>query len=261
VNDAYHKELLGIIQAGIDEHPRSRQVLPGPSDIGGCERKLAFKMAYGDSLGQEQGGWAAHVGTTLHSWYDYWWSKNAKAQAAGHLMPNGEQRYLSDLKLHQIVPEVAGGTLDLYDRLQECVIDFKCPGPSSMKKVTAGQVARGYFIQAQVYGLGLKLMGYKVSQTAILYTPVGNDDLHGNSRLKMWDFDEQVAWDALKNVSRISNMLTAAPTRRVLDVLPTFSDFCQGCPAFLGNGDRRAMCPGATKESRSVDISSNPFAR
>ena len=255
----YLDYLLSIYQEGIDDHPRSAQRLIGPSEIGGCERKIGFKLAYGSTMAQEPGGWAAHVGTTQHAWADWWWRKKMKR---GELrMPDGSERFLSDVKVDQIVPWVAGGTIDLFDKLLGRVIDWKHPGQSTGKKVKAGYVSPGYYAQAMTYGLGLQRMGYVVNDVALCFIAVGADGIKKQATFKVWPFDPAVAWDRLRNIYVIEKRLKTEPVRSVLESLETQNDFCQGCPALIGNGDRRAMCPGATATNKVVDRDANPFAR
>lgn len=253
-DQAYATELLSIIQSKIDEHPRSLQKMVGPSEVGGCERKLAWKLAYGGD-GNRPGGWASHKGTLMHGWLD------ETFKGVARYMPDGSQRFYSDLKLNQIVPTVNGGTLDLYDRLLETVVDWKVPGDGTMDKARAGNLAMGYYVQANVYGLGLQEMGFPVQRVGLAFLAQCGDELHKKAVFRFWKFNPDVAWAALKNVERLSNMLQVAPPFKVMEISRTLSDFCQSCPAFVGNGDRRAMCPGATPGNRAVDSSKNPFAR
>lgn len=252
----YRDELLAIIQLAIDEHPRSAQAMPGPSEIGGCERKLAWKLAYGAN-GDREGGWAAHKGTLAHSWLDQVFKRTDR------LMPDGSQRFHSDMKLAQVSPYVNGGTLDLYDRLYKRVIDWKVPGDGTMKKARSGTVARGYRVQGDTYALGLERMGYEVASVGLMYLPQCGDDLKSMANgavLRTWTYDRDNALAALANVERIQRMLTVASPQKVMSVLPTLSDFCQSCPAFVGSGDRRAICPGSSSGNRSLDPT-NPFSR
>lgn len=140
-DEHYKLEVLGIIQDKINEHPRSTQTQVGPSEIGGCERKLAWKLAYGGD-GDRPGGWAAHKGTIMHSWLD------ETFKGLSRFMPDGSQRFFSDLKLAPVVPNVNGGTLDLYDLLYETVLDWKDLGldteiPTPTGWTTVGDVNVG----------------------------------------------------------------------------------------------------------------------
>lgn len=255
----YRNELLAIIQAEIDAHPRSHQKEVGPSEIGGCQTKLAFKLAYGGG-GGGSGGFAAAKGSVLHAWLD----EHVFGADGVPRMPDGSQRFYSDLKLDPVSPHVNGGTLDLYDRLHEIVIDWKLPGDWTMRAVRNGTTSEGYYVQTQVYGLGLEEMGRPVSRVGLMFIPMCGDDLHGHARgaiLKTWPYDRALALDRIDNVRRIKDMLDVAGPARVLEVLPKTSDFCVSCPAYLGNGDRRAMCPGAAKERFTPAVHANPFAK
>lgn len=257
-DELYKRELLTIIQRKIDEHPRSAQVKLGPSEIGGCEVKIAWKLSYGGDS-EREGGWAAHKGTLLHKWLD-----EDVFGLGPSLMPDGSQRWFSDLKLAPVVEWVNGGTLDLYDALFQTVVDWKAPGDWTMKNVRNGKLSEGYFVQAMIYGYGLEEAGHKVSRVALMFLPMCGDELHGAARgavFRYWDYDRQVAIDALNNVDRIQKMIDVAGVSKVMEVLPKKSDFCSSCPAFIGNNDRRATCPGAevSRPVKKTDAS-NPFA-
>lgn len=257
-DEDYKAELLRIIQKHIDRNPRSAQHLIGPSGAGGCERKVAWQLAYGAAESGRPGGYASFKGTTMHAEYDTIF----KATTDHMLLPDGSPRFLSDLKLPQVSPSIAGGTLDLFDALWGRVIDFKFPGDGTMDKARSGTVSETYETQIQLYGLGAQEMGLQVHSVGLLYMPMCGDNLHGKSVLHLWDFDPEKAWTAIRNVERIQNMLLVAPSvHRVLELMPTKSDFCQSCPVYIGNGDRRAMCPGSSISNRIVDTSTNPFAR
>ncbi len=253
-DEVYKQEILRIIQDKMDEHPRSAQKMVGPSEIGGCERKLAWKLAYGGD-GNRPAGFASLKGTIMHSWLD------ETFKGVARFMPDGSQRFFSDLKLDPIVPNVNGGTLDLYDLLYETVVDWKVPGDGTMDKARAGNLAMGYYVQAQTYGLGLHQTGRPVRRVGLAFLAQCGDDLHKKAVFRFWPFAPDVAWAALRNVERIANMLQVASPYKVMEVSKTMSDFCQSCPAYVGNGDRRAMCPGATPGNRAVNSDKNPFAR
>lgn len=257
-DNIYRAELLTIIQSKIDEHPRSRQTQIGPSEIGGCASKVAFKVTYGgDGEGDDKpGGWAAARGTVMHAWLDEIYKDTDR------LMPDGSPRFLSDLKLAPVSEHVNGGTLDLYDALYQRVIDWKCPGSWSAKQVRGGKVSMGYFLQTQVYGYGLESAGYPVSDVGIMWLPMDTAALHQTANgaiLKLWDYDRQLAVDALERVAAIKRLVAQFGFAAAFDMLDKTSDFCSDCPAHVSSGDRRATCQGVSGKSMDPK-SSNPFA-
>lgn len=261
VDELYRREILGMIQARIDEHPRSSQAMIGPSEVGGCPTKVAWKMHYGGSSDRE-GGWAAWKGTVLHKELDDIFKSTDRR------MPDGSQRFFSDLKLRQVSPLVNGGTLDLFDLMTRTVIDWKAPGDWTMRAVRGGKLSPAYFIQSQVYALGLEEMGYPVARVGLAFLPMCGDDLWGSARgsiFRFWPYDRTYALGALDYVRRINDMIEVAGITKVLEVLPKRSDFCSSCPAFVGSGDRRATCPGVAESARQGGGArrldpANPFA-
>lgn len=255
----YRKEILGIIQTEIDKHERSAQIQIGPSEAGSCETQVAFKLAYGGNSDEEkQGGWAAHRGTIIHNWLD------VTFKGADRFMPDGSQRFYSDLELAPVTDLIAGGHLDLYDKLYQRVIDWKCPGDWTMKQVRSGQWSETYYVQAQLYAMGLEEMGYPISSTALFFLPACGDDVHGMSKgaiLGVWDYERSVAEAAIARVQRLQNMIDVAGPEKVLAITERKASFCSSCPAYIGNRDRRANCPGVvSKPVRPERDPSNPFA-
>ena len=253
---SYRTELLGHIQAKIDEHPRSHQAQIGPSEVGGCPTKVLWKMLYGGD-GEREGGWAAHKGTVLHKWLD----EGVFGPQPSH-MPDGTQRWYSDMKLDPVVDHVNGGTLDLYDRLMLTVVDWKLPGDWTMKNVRAGLLSEGYYAQAMVYGMGLEDMGFEVRRTSLMFLPMCGDDLKGAAKgaiFRYWDYDRSVAKFYLDRALAIKKLGDKYGFQAGMEMLEKKSDFCSSCPAFMSNNDRRATCPGMTGKAQAPK-SADPFA-
>lgn len=256
----YRKTLLTIIQQQIDKHPRSSQAQIGPSEAADCPTKIAFKLTYGGASDRE-GGWAAHKGTVLHAWLDDTFKESDRT------MPDGSPRFLSDLKLDPVSEHVNGGTLDLYDRMEQFVIDHKLPGDWTIKHVRNGEISGTYYGQLLLYGLGLEEMGYPISKVGILYMPMCGDDLHGPNRgaiFRFWPYDRATALKIINNIDRIKGIVEVGGIVKAMEILPKKSSFCSSCPAFVGSGDRRATCPGvqapSSRGANSIDPK-NPFAR
>lgn len=252
----YRASILSVIQAKIDQHPRSAQIQIGPSEAGGCPRKVGFKLSYGGESSRP-GGWAAFRGTVLHAEMDAIFKSDLAP-----LMPSGEQRFFSDLKLAPVCDWVNGGTLDLYDALFETVIDFKFPGSYSFDAVRKGKLNEAYTTQAQLYGLGLEESGRKVSRVGLLFLPIATDDLHGTARgaiFKYWDYDRSAAWAAIEKIAAIKRLIDNIGPKDAIEMLPKRSDFCGSCPAAATSGDRRATCPGVSGRAEAKS-DSNPFA-
>lgn len=239
----YRSELIQVVQDDINKHERSAQMEIGPSGAGGCETKIAFGLAYG-AASDGDGGWASAKGTRMHLWFEETFSKSER------LMPDGTQRFLTEMKLESSAPGlISGGTVDLYDRLYQRVIDHKAPGDFTMEKVRSGHYSEGYYIQSMIYGYHLSLMGFPVMTTSLMFWPMSGDQLWGDRKgavFAYWDYDEQVAIDAINNVRRIKTIIDLVPFSQAVKsgALETRADFCQSCAAHVSSTDRRGICPG-----------------
>lgn len=245
----YRDELLGFIQARMDRHERGKQMEIGPSGIGACQRKIAWQLHFGAADGKRQ-GWAAGKGVVMHGWLD--------EEVFGPMT----ERFMSDLKLPQLVPEVAGGTLDVYDIPKRTVIDFKLPGDPSMEKARRGKPPEDYYIQTNTYGLGLVKAGYPVERVGLLYLPMCGDELWSESKgakLLTWPFDPQVAVDSLKLVQKIKGLLPVHGLHKTMEMLPTKDSFCHQSPCWTGNGHPQAICRGHRKGGATLRNPDNPF--
>lgn len=252
----YRAELLGIIQAEADGFERNAQELIGPSGVGGCERKVAFQLAYGASQDGPT-GWSSLKGTILHEWLAKTYDK------CDRTMPDGSPRFITETKLESSAEGIiAGGTCDLYDRLHHRVVDWKCPGAFTVDKFRAGQWSESYYIQCQIYGLHFSLAGHPVSTVGLAVLPMAGSELHSERTgaiFAYWDYDPSVAEEAIGNLRRITTMLKIADhPSKVINAMETRSDFCSNCPAFVGSNDRRGTCPGADIRVPQRDPN-NPF--
>lgn len=234
-DEDYRAELLAPIKATMRSFPRSAQIKPGPSEIGGCERKLAHKILFGQTE-PSMTGWAATKGTVLHDWLD----KRIFARH-GDRLEDGKPRWKSNLRVRSVSAVVGGGTLDLADMLTGTIVDFKAPGTNTMKEAKAGRISAGYWTQLQTYGLGMTLQGMDVRRVGLLYLPMCGDSLD-EAIWRSWPYDESVGRAALANAERIHALGQVVPDKvALLGIMSTKSDFCGTCPVLLAS-----RCAGHT---------------
>jgi hypothetical protein len=173
-------------------------------------------------------------------------------------------RFLSDLKLPQLVPWVAGGTLDLYDTAPPpTVVDWKFVGEASMAKMRRGKPPEAYWVQINTYALGLAKMGKPVERVAIMAFPMCGDELWSDAKgatLLTWPFDPQVAIDHLKLVKKIQDDLAQRPLHDVMASLPTKEDWCHGRSCWTGNRHPQAICHGHRKGGATLRDPNDPFS-
>jgi len=157
----YAAELRRVVLDHAARAPRTLQEHLGPSELGvECDRQVAGKMAALPVTNHVADPWPSIVGTACHAWA-------AEAFEADNLR-QGLLRWIAEQKVtpHPEHP----GTADLYDAVEQAVVDHKFLGESSMAKVRRDW-PRHYLVQLLLYGLGYHLMGLPVRRVALAAYP------------------------------------------------------------------------------------------
>jgi hypothetical protein len=260
----YAAEIRRVVLEHAARAPRTLQQHLGPSELGvACDRQVAGKMAALPSTNHVVDPWASIVGTALHAW-------EAEAFDADNLR-SGVLRWVTEQKVtpHPDHP----GTADLYDALEQAVVDHKNLGPSSLDKIRKGGTSavtgkpiigpRHYRAQLFMYGLGYVLLGLPVRKVAIAAYPRTASTLDG-LYVRDEDFtsdgftllDEPAALltevfnDTARRKAQAQTLLAGAP----LSDIPSDPDdsTCVWCPFFRPEAARKpellaTSCPGARK--------------
>lgn len=141
--------------------PRTLQQHLGPSELGvACDRQVAGKMAALPATNHVADPWPSIVGTACHAW-----AEDAFTAANDR---DGVLRWITETRVtpHPDHP----GTADLYDALEQGVVDHKFLGESTMANIRRGW-PRHYLVQLLLYGLGYHLMGLPVKRVALAAYP------------------------------------------------------------------------------------------
>jgi hypothetical protein len=240
--DLLRLELLHVIRQSIVDHPRSHQVMIGPSELGGpCLRRIGLRLAQVPAV-QHVPSWRPTVGTAVHSWLEGAFTTDWEHVAGG----GSDYRWATETRV--MVGHVGGqevwGTCDLYDRCTATVVDWKIVGPTTLRATASGGPVSGYRSQVQLYGKGFRNAGLPVERVAIMLLPAAGD-LNDH----VWHsepYSESIATEALARADGIASALTLAGPDIVIPALPTASHFCGSCPWFsysAENGSATA-CPG-----------------
>lgn len=235
--DLVKAELLHLIKATVNNHPRSLQRRIGPSEVGHpCARRIGYKLLDIDENPSDDTPWLPTIGTAVHAWLE-----DAFTQAnAAH----DHARWLTELRVD--VGSIAGtaitGSCDLYDRVTATAVDWKIVGPTQLTKYKAKGPGGQYRDQIHLYGRGLTRRGLPVDNVAIAFLP-RNGEL---SSAYIWHeaYDENVALAALQRAEGIATAVAALGVA-ALPHLPTADAFCHRCPFFkAGSTDLESGCPG-----------------
>jgi len=193
--------LLHVLHAKDASRDRSLQTEVGPSEIGGCKRKVWYRLNAQPHTNENQSKLAAIMGTAIHA---------AIEEAIGALDP--------DAKEYLVENEVAYGDMkahvDLFVPSTGAVIDWKT---SKIKNL-------GYFPstqqrwQVQLYGYLLSKNGYEVKTVNLV--AIARDGSEKDIKVHTEPYDESMALTAL-------NWLASVKASTVLPEPEKDQSFCK----------------------------------
>jgi CRISPR/Cas system-associated exonuclease Cas4 (RecB family) len=213
--------LLHVLHAQDASRDRSLQTEVGPSEIGGCKRKVWYRLNAQPHTNDNQSKLAAIMGTAIHA---------AIEEAIGALDPEGKE-YL-------VETEVAYGDMkahvDLFVPSTGAVIDWKT---SKIKNL-------GYFPskqqrwQVQVYGYLLSKNGYDVKTVNLV--AIARDGAEKDVKVHTEPYDESIALEAFEWLANVKASTTLPEPEKDQSFC---KDYCQYYDATEQMG-----CGGLKKE-------------
>ena len=213
--------LLHVLHNKDASRDRSKQTQVGPSEIGGCRRKVWYRLNAQPETNENQSKLAAIMGTAIHA---------AIEDAITHLDPEGKD-YL-------VETEVAYGDMkahvDLFVPSTGAVIDWKT---SKIKNL-------GYFPstqqrwQVQVYGLLLSKNGYDVKTVNLV--AIARDGAEKDVKVHTEPYDEAIALEAMQWLANVKASEELPPAEKDQSFC---KDYCQYYDASETMG-----CGGLKKE-------------
>lgn len=245
----YAGEIRRVMLEHAARAPRTLQQHLGPSELGvECDRQVAGKFAALPSTNHVSDPWPSMVGTACHAYAEQAFQADNRR--------GGLLRWVTETRVtpHPDHP----GTADLYDAVEQAVVDHKFLGESSMAKIRKDP-PRKYQVQLLLYGLGYYKLGLPVRRVALAAYPRTAASLDG---LYVWErafADEQ--GQILPDVIELLNLVvTQTRDRRAygeaitagrvgLMGVPASSDAdeCYFCPFYRPQSARDGGpgCPGA----------------
>jgi hypothetical protein len=235
VQHPIHVELIDIIEKAIHNHPRSKQTLIGPSEIGTeCLRCLAKKL-----LGIPQtrdAAWLPQVGTAVHAWLD---DVFTDCDCGWH----PERRVIVGIIGNRLI----GGTCDLNGK--GTVVDHKIVGAETLKKLKKFGPKPEYRVQDHMYGRGYELLGERVTDVSLLFLPRNSPTL-ADSMFWTEPYDRDIALRALERAEKVYRFVTDDPANilKLPRAVP-----CYDCY-------RYAQLPGEDDGTANLPKQGHPFA-
>jgi CRISPR/Cas system-associated exonuclease Cas4 (RecB family) len=170
--------LLHVLHAQDASRDRSMQTEVGPSEIGGCRRKVWYRLNAQPHTNENQSKLAAIMGTAIHA---------AIEDAIGAIDPEGKE-YL-------VETEVAFGDMkahvDLFVPSTGAVIDWKTSKVKNMSYFPSNQQRW----QVQIYGYLLSKNGYEVKTVNLV--AIARDGNEKDVQVHTEPYDETMALAAL----------------------------------------------------------------
>lgn len=249
----YAAEIRRVVLDHAARAPRTLQQHLGPSELGvECDRQVAGKMAALPSTNHVADPWPSIVGTACHAWA-------AEAFTADNTR-GGVLRWIAEQRVtpHPDHP----GTADLYDALEQAVVDHKFLGESSMAKIRKDP-PRKYVVQLLLYGLGYLRLGLPVRRVALAAYPRTAATIDG---LYVWErpFTDAAGQLLPENLELLETVFADTQRRRgqadnilaqhwqLMDVpaIPD-GDECYFCPFYRPQSARDGGpgCPGSVGAS------------
>jgi len=235
-----HEELKYVITEAIAGDARSLQKEIGISEIGTpCTRKLAYKLAEMDPVNVGGIPWRATVGRAVHSWLQEIFMLDNQRR--------GFTRWLTETRVSP--GDIDGiplhGNSDIYDRVTAAVIDWKIPGPTTMKDARKNGPKLVYRVQSHLYGLGYKRRGLPVDRVHVVFLPSAgelNDGVYWTE-----PYNEKIALDALARASAVRKLIGQLGTGPTAQLSATETDYCNYCEWFSPNefDADGGKCPGS----------------
>lgn len=244
----YARELRDVIIRQARRQPRNVQRHLGPSEIGSlCDRQVVGKFAGEPQTGNVINPWASVVGTAVHAKLAEFFANENKL--------NGFTRWVPELRVspHPLYP----GTADLYDGIEECVVDHKVLGPTSIAKVMSpAGPPRHYQVQLLLYAAGYRNLGLPVRRVCLAAYPRTSPTLDS---MYLWEHecgpeDDRLIADVLDETAfrREVAQRVLAGQINIGDVRITPGDYCAFCEFYRPESarDYNPGCPGHSPVTR-----------
>lgn len=265
----YASELRRVFLEHAARAPRTLQQHLGPSELGvACDRQVAGKFAALPATNHVVDPWPSIVGTACHAWAaDAFTADNQR---------RGLLRWVAEQKVtpHPDHP----GTADLYDAVEQAVVDHKFLGATTLAKIRKIVAAtlwrdraklwpRKYLVQLLLYGLGYYKLGLPVRRVVLAAYPRTAASLDGLyvAELEFSDEHGQILPEVLELLALVFDQTAerrayaseiTAGRLRLMDVPAVIdADECYFCPFYRPQAakDSGPGCPGSAAAVAHVE--------
>lgn len=191
-------ELISIITNSSKKSTRSRQKKVGPSEVGGCPRKLWYKLNNQEITNENTLSLASIMGTGIHS----------HLQKIFFEQDPFSERFTLEAEFDSPEDDLVGH-IDMYDKVNHEVIDWKTSTKSNLGRYFPNRAQRW---QVQLYGYLANRAGYPVKTVTLVGIPRDGDerDIVYHSE----PFDPEVCKEALAWLTQVRESKTPPPAEK-----------------------------------------------
>jgi hypothetical protein len=191
-------ELIKTITQSSKNSARSQQKKIGPSEFGGCARKLWYKLNDQEKTNPNTLSLASILGTGIHS----------HLQKIFHEQDPWGDRFILEGEF-EFPEEDLVGHVDMYDKENAEVIDWKTSTKSNLGRYFPSKAQRW---QVQLYGLLVNRGGHDVKTVTLVGIPRDGDerDIVYHSE----PFDPEVCKEALAWLKEVREATTPPPAEK-----------------------------------------------
>jgi hypothetical protein len=228
--------LLTVLHAKDATRDRSTQTQVGPSEIGGCRRKVWYRLNEQPHTNEDQSKLAAIMGTAIHA---------AIEEAIGHLDPDGKD-YL-------VEAEVAHGDMkahvDLFIPSTGAVIDWKTSKVKNLSYFPSKQQRW----QVQIYGYLLSQNGHKVNTVSLV--AIARDGAEKDVKVHTENYDEAIALEAMQWLTEVKAMESAPEPEKDATFCKSYCQYydASGMMGCVGLKKERIVLSDVVIEDEEVD--------
>jgi len=179
---AANELIKAVTAAGLSE-ARGKQTDIGPSQVGGCARKLWLQLNGAEKTNNDLLRFSSMMGTAIHQYI----------QEAFHRLDPFQERYLLEQEVYSEETQIRGH-VDMFDKELGEVIDWK----STKLRNLAYFPSRQQRWQVQLYGYLIKsVLGLEVNTVTLVAIPrdgTENDIVYHSEAFDMNVANEALAW-------------------------------------------------------------------
>ncbi len=215
MQDQIKSMLVDAIRLSSARQERSLQTDVGPSELGGCRRRVWHRLQGTPESNKSTKVLASFMGNAIHDWIE-----NALAGAD----PFGDMLH----REFEVSHDGLTGHVDLYDSGRLLVVDWK----TTTKKNLSYFPSKQQRMQVMVYGWLLNETGHPVETVSLV--AIARDGNEDDIVVHVEDYDPELAQEALLWLADVKAMTEAPPPEK-------YEAFCRDYCPFFG------ACPGKTE--------------